>query len=51
LVEFDCLPELKTQIETSGPGIVLELSEVTLVDVEAVRFLGEWRALRDYQAN
>ena len=34
------LEELKAQIEGSGPGIVLDLDEVTLVDVEVVRFLG-----------
>jgi hypothetical protein len=39
-VRADELPELKAQIEASGSSIVLELEEVTLVDVEAVRFLG-----------
>jgi hypothetical protein len=34
------LPELKTRIETSRRRIVLEMNEVTLVDVESVRFLG-----------
>src|SRR5271155_2391542 len=33
------LEELKTQISTSSPRIVLDLSEVTIVDVEVVRFL------------
>ena len=39
-VRADHLPELKDQIEAGGANIVLELEEVTLVDVEAVRFLG-----------
>jgi hypothetical protein len=33
------LPELKAKIETSGRPVVLEMAEVTLVDVESVRFL------------
>jgi anti-anti-sigma regulatory factor len=39
-VQAESLPELKAQIEGTGSGVVLELEEVTLVDVEAVRFLG-----------
>ena len=39
-VQADSLPELKAQIEATGSGVVLELREVTLVDVESVRFLG-----------
>jgi hypothetical protein len=35
----ECLPELKAQIEGSGRGIVLEMGDVTLVDVDVVRFL------------
>jgi hypothetical protein len=35
------LPELKLQIKAMKPGAVLEMSEVTLVDLEVVRFLGE----------
>ncbi|MGA8186182.1 MAG: STAS domain-containing protein [Terriglobia bacterium] len=34
------LGELKEQLQHNGPRIVLDLSEVTLVDVEVVRFLG-----------
>ena len=34
-----CLEALQTQIEGNGPRTVLDLDEVTLVDVEAVRFL------------
>jgi hypothetical protein len=36
--------ELKTQIKESGTTVVLDLDEVSLVDVEAVRFLGECQA-------
>ena len=35
------LEELERQIRESGPAILLDLDEVTLVDVEVVRFLGE----------
>ena len=31
--------EVARQLETSGPGAVLQLDEVTLVDVDVVRFL------------
>jgi hypothetical protein len=34
------LEELEKQIRESGPAITLDLEEVTLVDVEIVRFLG-----------
>jgi hypothetical protein len=34
------LEALQAQLERSGPGTVLDLDEVTLVDVEMVRFLG-----------
>jgi hypothetical protein len=33
------LPELRAKIESSVRPVVLEMAEVTLVDVEAVRFL------------
>ena len=35
----ECLGELKEQIEHSGPQVVLDLTELELVDVEVVRFL------------
>lgn len=38
-VEAEYLPELKGQMETSPPTVFLELAEVTLVDVDVVRFL------------
>ena len=34
------LDELEEQIHETGPAITLDLEEVTLVDVEIVRFLG-----------
>jgi len=39
-MQAEHLAELKAQMQGSGPGIVLDLDEVTLVDVEVVRFLG-----------
>ena len=40
----ECLPELKAQIEAAGRGIVLEMDEVTLVDIDVVRFLSACEA-------
>ena len=40
----ECLPELKAQIESVRRGIVLEMGEVTLVDVDVVRFLSACQA-------
>jgi Glutathione S-transferase, C-terminal domain len=34
------LEALQAQMESNGPRTVLDLDEVTLVDVEVVRFLG-----------
>ena len=39
-MQAEHLEELKKQIRESGPAITLDLEEVTLVDVEIVRFLG-----------
>jgi anti-anti-sigma regulatory factor len=39
-VQAEHLAELETQIKESGSKIVLDLEELNLVDVEAVRFLG-----------
>jgi len=39
-LQAECPEELQAQIEGNGPRTVLDLDEVTLVDVEAVRFLG-----------
>jgi hypothetical protein len=38
-VQAEDLPEVERQLEVSGPRFVLQLDEVTLVDVHAVRFL------------
>ena len=38
------LEELEKQIRESGPAIILDLDEVTLVDVEIVRFPGTCEA-------
>jgi hypothetical protein len=38
------LEELKAQIEGSGTKVVLDLEEVSLVDVDVVRFLGARQA-------
>jgi anti-anti-sigma regulatory factor len=38
------LEELEKQIRESGPAITLDLEQVTLVDVEIVRFLGACEA-------
>jgi anti-anti-sigma regulatory factor len=40
------LPALQLIIEQSEPRIVLDLEELALVDVEAVRFLGSCRRNR-----
>ena len=39
-LQAEYLEELQAHIEDNGPRTVLDLDEVTLVDVEAVRFLG-----------
>jgi hypothetical protein len=38
-VRAEDLLEVARQLEASGPGVVLQLDEVTLVDVDVVRFL------------
>jgi hypothetical protein len=38
-VRAEDLVEVARQLEASGPGAVLQLDEVTLVDLEVVRFL------------
>jgi anti-anti-sigma regulatory factor len=37
----ELLEELKAQIKGSGTTVVLDLEEVSLVDIDVVRFLGE----------
>ena len=39
-IQSEHLEELAAHIRRSGPAIVLDLEDVTLVDVPAVRFLG-----------
>jgi hypothetical protein len=39
-IQSEHLDELKAQITGIGPRIVLDLDEVTLVDVDVIRFLG-----------
>jgi len=43
-MQSEHLEELKAQMQDSRPRIVLDLEEVTLVDVEVVRFLGVYEA-------
>jgi hypothetical protein len=43
-MQIEHLQELKTQIELGGPNVSLDVEEMSLVDVEAVRFLGECQA-------
>jgi hypothetical protein len=40
----ECLPELEKQIRESESKIALDLEEVTLVNVEVIRFLGACEA-------
>jgi anti-anti-sigma regulatory factor len=39
-MQAEHLSEVERQIDASGPNVALDLEEVTLVDVEVVRFLG-----------
>ena len=43
-VQAEQLEALKAQLGSHGSGTVLDLDEVTLVDVEVVRFLGSCEA-------
>ena len=43
-MQAEHLEELEKQIRESGPAVTLDLEEVTLVDVEIVRFLGAYEA-------
>jgi hypothetical protein len=43
-MQTEHLEELEKQIRESGPVLILDLDEVTLVDVEIVRFLGTCEA-------
>jgi anti-anti-sigma regulatory factor len=43
-IRAELLEELKAQIKGSGTAVVLDLEEVSLVDLDAVRFLGTCQA-------
>jgi len=43
-VRAEDLVEVARQLEASGPGVVLQMDEVMLVDVEVVRFLNKCEA-------
>lgn len=43
-IGLEHLADLKSQIEGIGPGTILDLEHVTLVDVEGVGFLSECEA-------
>ena len=43
-LQAELLDELKSQIQSGGARVALDLKEVTLVDVEAIRFLGTCQA-------
>jgi len=43
-ISLEYLADLKSQTEGSGPGTVIDLEHVTLVDVEGVGFLSECEA-------
>jgi hypothetical protein len=43
-IRVEILEELRAQIKGSGIPVVLDLEDVSLVDVDAVRFLGECQA-------
>ena len=36
---FECVGELKEQVEHAGSQVVIDLAEVELVDIEVIRFL------------
>ena len=42
--QADHIGELTNQLQENGPRLVLDLKEVTVVDVEVVRFLGACEA-------
>jgi len=39
-MQVEHVVEIQKQIEASGPTVTLDLEDVTLVDVQVVRFLG-----------
>lgn len=43
-MQVEQVEELQKQLRQSGPAVVLDLGEVTLVDVGVIRFLGGCQA-------
>jgi hypothetical protein len=43
-IEAEHLEAVKAEIDSGGPGTMLDLEETTLVDVDVVRFLGRCEA-------
>ena len=43
-MQAEHLAEVQSQIDASGPNVRLDLEELTLVDVQGVRFLGTCEA-------
>ena len=39
-MQVEHVAEVRKQIEASGPTVILDLEDVTLVDVQVVRFFG-----------
>lgn len=44
-MQIEHLQELEAQLELSRPKVTLDLEQMSLVDVEAIRFLGKCEAL------
>jgi hypothetical protein len=40
-IRTEHLSEMTAQLDTAGPNVVLDLSEVSIVNLDVVRFLGE----------
>ena len=40
----ECIEELKAQIKAGGASVTLDLNEVSLVDLDVIRFLGTCQA-------
>jgi anti-anti-sigma regulatory factor len=40
-IRAEHLSELKVQLDAAGPDVVLDLGEVSIVNLDVVRFLGE----------
>ena len=40
-LRFECLSQVKSEVERAGQVVVLDLEEVDLVDIDGIRFLNE----------